>query len=62
MPHKSTALPHAECGVMRLMAPPRALADATLGEGHTLPTNIVDANLDGLVIGQRVWVVFHERA
>jgi uncharacterized OB-fold protein len=44
--------------VMRRVPQPYALAYVTLDEGITLMTNIVDADLDALKIGQRVKVVF----
>ncbi len=48
--------------VARRAAPPYALAYVTLDEGPTMLTNIVDCDVDGIVIGQKVKVVFKERA
>jgi uncharacterized OB-fold protein len=44
--------------VMRRVPAPYALAYVTLDEGVTMMTNIVDCDLDGLRIGQRVRVSF----
>jgi len=45
--------------VMRRGAPePYAIAYVTLAEGPTMMTNIVDCDLDGIRIGQKVKVVF----
>lgn len=44
--------------VMRRAPVPYAIAYVTLAEGVTLMTNIVDCDLDGVRIGQRVKVVF----
>ena len=45
--------------VMRRGAPvPYAIAYVTLAEGPTMMTNIVDCDLDGIKIGQKVKVVF----
>lgn len=44
--------------VLRRTQVPYALAWVTLDEGPGLMTNIVNADLDGLEIGQRVQVVF----
>lgn len=46
--------------VMRRVPQPYALAYVTLDEGVTLMTNIVDADLDRLAIGQRVKVAFRQ--
>lgn len=46
--------------VMRRVPQPYAIAYVTLDEGVTMMTNIVDADLDKLAIGQRVKVVFRE--
>jgi uncharacterized OB-fold protein len=46
--------------VMRRVPQPYALAYVTLDEGLTLMTNIVDADLDALAIGQRVKVAFRK--
>jgi len=48
--------------VARRATPPYALAYVTLDEGPTMLTNIVDCDVDGIVIGQKVKVVFMERA
>ena len=48
--------------VARRASPPYALAYVTLDEGPTMLTNIVDCDVDGIVIGQKVKVVFMERA
>jgi uncharacterized protein len=37
---------------------PYAIAYVTLAEGPTMMTNIVDCDLDGIKIGQKVKVVF----
>ena len=45
--------------VMRRGTPvPYAIAYVTLAEGPTMMTNIVDCDLDGIKIGQKVRVVF----
>ncbi|HZK89362.1 MAG TPA: Zn-ribbon domain-containing OB-fold protein [Stellaceae bacterium] len=45
--------------VMRRGTPaPYAIAYVTLAEGPTMMTNIVDCDLDGIKIGQKVKVVF----
>jgi uncharacterized OB-fold protein len=45
--------------VMRRGAPePYAIAYVTLAEGPTMMTNVVDCDLDGIRIGQKVKVVF----
>jgi len=44
--------------VMRRAEAPYAIAYVTLEEGVTMMTNIVDCDLDGIRIGQRVRVVF----
>ena len=45
--------------VMRRGAPePYAIAYVTLAEGPTMMTNIVDCDLDGIKIGQKVKLVF----
>ena len=44
--------------VMRRADVPYAIAYVTLEEGVTMMTNIVDCDLDGIRIGQRVRVVF----
>jgi uncharacterized OB-fold protein len=44
--------------VMRRTAVPYAIAYVTLAEGPTMMTNIVDCDLDGIKIGQKVKVVF----
>ena len=44
--------------VMRRAEVPYAIAYVTLEEGVTMMTNIVDCDLDGIRIGQRVRVVF----
>jgi uncharacterized OB-fold protein len=44
--------------VMRRAEVPYAIAYVTLDEGVTMMTNIVDCDLDGIRIGQRVRVVF----
>ena len=44
--------------VMRRVPAPYALAYVTLDEGVTMMTNIVDCDLDGIRIGQRVRVSF----
>ena len=44
--------------VMRRADVPYAIAYVTLEEGVTMLTNIVDCDLDGIRIGQRVRVVF----
>jgi uncharacterized protein len=46
--------------VMRRASPPYALAFVTLAEGPTMMTNIVDCDLDGLRIGQKVRVTFQQ--
>jgi uncharacterized OB-fold protein len=43
---------------MRRVPQPYAIAYVTLDEGVTVMSNIVDTDLDTLVIGQRVKVVF----
>lgn len=47
--------------VMRRVPAPYAIAYVTLDEGVSLMTNIVEADLDGLRIGQRVQVAFREQ-
>lgn len=47
--------------VARRATPPYALAYVTLDEGPTMLTNIVDCDLDGVAVGQKVKVVFKER-
>lgn len=47
--------------VARRATPPYALAYVTLDEGPTMLTNIVDCDVDGVAIGQKVRVVFKER-
>ncbi len=47
--------------VMRRAAPPVAIAYVTLDEGVSMFTNIVDCDMDGLAIGQRVKVAFEEK-
>lgn len=47
--------------VARRADPPYALAYVTLDEGPTMLTNIVDCDVDGIAIGQKVRVVFKER-
>ncbi len=47
--------------VERRAAPPYATAFVTLAEGPTLLTNIVDADLDTLAIGQAVKLGFETR-
>ena len=44
--------------VLRRADPPYAIAYVTLDDGPTMMTNIVDCDLDGLAIGQRVELVF----
>ena len=44
--------------VMRRAPVPYAIAYVTLAEGPTMMTNIVDCDLDGIKIGQKVKVVF----
>ncbi|MEQ9642280.1 MAG: Zn-ribbon domain-containing OB-fold protein [Alphaproteobacteria bacterium] len=44
--------------VMRRAKTPYAIAYVTLDEGVTMMTNIVDADLDGLAVGQAVEVAF----
>jgi uncharacterized OB-fold protein len=44
--------------VMRRTPVPYAIAYVTLAEGPTVMTNIVDCDLDGIKIGQKVKVVF----
>jgi uncharacterized OB-fold protein len=44
--------------VMRATAQPYCVAYVTLAEGPTMMTNIVDADLDAIRIGQRVRLVF----
>ena len=44
--------------VMRRVKEPYVIAHVTLAEGPTMMTNIVDCDLDGIKIGQRVKVVF----
>ena len=44
--------------VMRRTPVPYAIAYVTLAEGPTMMTNIVDCDLDGIKIGQKVKVVF----
>jgi uncharacterized protein len=44
--------------VMRRVPAPYAIAYVTLEEGVTMMTNIVDCDLDGIRIGQRVRVSF----
>ena len=44
--------------LMRRAEVPYAIAYVTLEEGVTMMTNIVDCDLDGIRIGQRVRVVF----
>lgn len=46
--------------VMRRVPQPYALAYVTLDEGVTLMSNIVEADLDALAIGQRVKVAFRQ--
>lgn len=46
--------------VMRRVPQPYALAYVTLDEGLTLMSNVVDADLDTLAIGQRVKVAFRK--
>jgi uncharacterized OB-fold protein len=46
--------------VMRRVPEPYAIAYVTLDEGVSLMTNIVDADLDTLGIGQKVRVTFRE--
>ena len=46
--------------VMRRVPQPYAIAYVTLDEGVSLMTNIVDCDLDGLRIGQKVRVAFRE--
>lgn len=48
--------------VARRATPPYALAYVTLDEGPTMLTNIVDCDVDGVAIGQKVRVVFKLRA
>jgi hypothetical protein len=44
---------------MRRGAPvPYAIAYVTLAEGPTMMTNIVDCDLDGIKVGQKVKLVF----
>ena len=47
--------------VERRATPPYAIAFVSLPEGPTLLTNIVDCDLDGLAIGQRVKLAFETR-
>ncbi|HMM77911.1 MAG TPA: Zn-ribbon domain-containing OB-fold protein [Gammaproteobacteria bacterium] len=47
--------------VERRAQPPYAIAFVTLAEGPTLMTNIVDCDLDGLAVGQRVRLAFDTR-
>jgi uncharacterized protein len=47
--------------VERRATPPYAIAFVTLPEGPTLLTNIVDCDLDGLRIGQKVRLAFESR-
>jgi hypothetical protein len=44
--------------VMRRAPVPYAIAYVTLAEGPTMMTNIVDCDLDGIKIGQKVKLVF----
>jgi uncharacterized OB-fold protein len=44
--------------VMRRAPVPYAIGYVTLAEGPTMMTNIVDCDLDGIKIGQKVKVVF----
>lgn len=44
--------------VMRRVAEPYAIAYVTLEEGPTMMTNLVDCDLDAIVIGQDVKLVF----
>ena len=44
--------------VMRRAPIPYAIAYVTLAEGPTMMTNIVDCDLDGIKIGQKVKLVF----
>lgn len=44
--------------VMRQAVAPYVIAYVTLDEGPTMMTNIVDANIDAIAIGQAVTVVF----
>jgi len=44
--------------VMRRAPIPYAIAYVTLAEGPTMMTNIVDCDLNGIKIGQKVKVVF----
>ena len=46
--------------VLRRARPPYAIAYVTLDDGPTMMTNIVECDLDGLAIGQRVELVFSE--
>ncbi len=48
--------------VMRRVRPAYAVAYVTLAEGPTMLTNIVDADLDALRIGQAVTLVFKSSA
>ena len=43
---------------MRRVKEPYVIAHVTLAEGPTMLTNIVDCDLDGIKIGQKVKVVF----
>ena len=47
--------------VERRATPPYAIAMVTLAEGPTLLTAIVDCDLDGLAIGQKVMLGFETR-
>ena len=47
--------------VMKRADAPYAIAYVTLEEGPTMLTNIVDCDLDGIAIGQKVKVVFKDR-
>jgi len=47
--------------VERRAATPYAIAFVTLAEGPTLMTNLVDCDLDGIAIGQRVSLRFETR-
>lgn len=47
--------------VERRANPPYAIAFVTLAEGPTMLTTVVDCDLDGLAIGQRVKLGFEER-
>jgi uncharacterized OB-fold protein len=46
--------------ILRRVEVPYCLAYVTLDEGPSMMTNIVDCDLDGIRIGDRVRLVFHD--